>query len=95
MKLGAWLLAMCEPLIARILLSLGVSVVSVVGFEALVGQAKALFLDKFSGLPIDMLNLFLYLGGGQALGMILGAYTVRVTLSSIGTASRFFAKTPG
>lgn len=92
MKLGTWLLAMCEPLLGRILASLGMSVVTIVGMSAVIGQLKTQFVSEMGGLPSDMLNLFLLSGGGVALGMIFGAVSTRVMLWQIQNATKILGK---
>jgi hypothetical protein len=95
MRFGTWLLAMAEPVLARILLSLGFSVVSIVGVEAAVGQLKTAFVTQVNSLPADMLNVFLFAGGGVGLGMVLGALATRLLLWSIQNATKILGAAPG
>lgn len=88
MKLGTWLLAMCEPLLGRILASLGFSVITIVGMQAVMTQLKNQFVNQMNSLPGDMLNVFLLSGGGVALGMVFGAVSTRVMLWQIQNATK-------
>jgi cell division protein FtsX len=92
MKLGTWLLALCEPLLARILLSLGFSIVTVTGFDLSVNAVKNQLIANVNTLPADMLNLFLVSGGGIGLGIIFGAITTRVTLWMIKNSVQMLGK---
>lgn len=95
MKLGTWLLAMMQPLIGRILAALGFSVVTITGFELVIDQLKNMVRDGINTLPADMLNLFLYAGGGQGLGMILGAITTKLLLWQVQRATQILGRNPG
>ncbi len=95
MKIGTWLLSMMQPLLARILASLGFSVVTITGFELAVGQVKDLVKSGINSMPADMLNLFLYAGGGYGLGMIFGAISTRLLLWQIQSATQILGRNPG
>lgn len=95
MKFGTFLLALVEPLLAKVLLALGFSVVSIVGVEAVVGQLKDGLVNSFNGLPSDMLQFALLLGLGKAVGIIFGAVTTKLTLWAIQNATQLLGKNPG
>jgi hypothetical protein len=95
MKFGVFLLALVEPLLAKILIALGFSVVSIVGVEAVVGQLKSALIGSMNGLPSDMLQFALLLGIGKALGMIFGAVTTKLTLWAIENSVKLIGKNPG
>ncbi|MFT4299086.1 MAG: DUF2523 domain-containing protein [Aeromicrobium sp.] len=80
MPLVAWLLGMVSSLVGRVLLALGMSVVTIVGFEAAIGTLKNAVSGGANALPVDVLNLFLLAGGGAAINIIFGAISFRVTL---------------
>lgn len=88
MKLGTWLLAMMQPLVARILAALGFSVVSIVGLQAALLGLKSQFVSSLNSLPADLIQLFLLGGGGVALGIIFGAMTTRMVLWQIQSATK-------
>lgn len=88
MKLAVWLLALVEPLIAKILMSLGLSLVSIVGMDVVIGQLKDMVKSKVNALPADLLNVFLYAGGGVALGIIFGAIATKLLLWQISNATK-------
>jgi hypothetical protein len=95
MKFGTFLLAMMQPLIARILTVLGFSVVSIVGMTAVVDQLKTSIVSGVTGLPADMGNFFLLCGGGVGIGIIFGAVATRMLLWQIKNATHILGKNPG
>lgn len=95
MKIGTWLLSLAQPFIAKILLALGFSVVTIVGMEAVIDQVKTLVTGGVNSMAPDMLNIFLLAGGGKALGMILGAITTKVMLWQIQSATKILGVNPG
>ncbi len=88
MPIGTWLMAMMAPLTARILVTLGFSVVTIVGMDAVISGLKAQFIAQVGAIPSAGLNLALLAGCGQALGIIFGAITTRLLLWKITSATR-------
>lgn len=95
MTLATWFLALAQPLLGRILLSLGFSVVTITGFNLSVQALKTQFVDAANAMGADILNLFLIAGGGTAAGIVFGAITVRVTLWQISKSTRILGVNPG
>lgn len=95
MKLGTWLLAMMQPLIAKILVSLGFSVVTITGLTVILNTLKS---DAINGLGLispQTLNLFLLAGGAQGLGIIFGACATKLMLWQIQSATKILASNAG
>ena len=92
MKVGTFLLALVQPLIARVLAVLGLSVVTIVGTDQVLQALRDQLKRSFTGLPVDMLNLFLLAGGGLALGMILGAIATRFLLWQIQRSTQILGR---
>lgn len=95
LKIGTWILALVQPLIARILTALGFSVVTIMGMDVVIGQVKTRVQSSVNGLPADMLNVFLLAGGGVALGMVFGAITTKLVLWQIQSATKILGVNPG
>lgn len=80
---GTWLVALAAPAIRKILVSVGVGVVSYVGVQAALttalGEAKA----AWSGLGGDAMSLIELSGASTALSIIAGALTARLTLVAL------------
>lgn len=88
MPIGTWLLAMMGPLTARILVTLGFSVVSIVGMDAVISGLKNQFIAQVGSIPSAGLNLALLAGCGEGMGIIFGAITTRLLLWKITSATR-------
>jgi len=88
MKFGTWLVAMVQPLLAKILLSLGFSVVSIVGMTSVIGGLKASFLSQAALIPAAGLQLATLAGCGVAIGIIFGAITTRILLWQISQGTK-------
>lgn len=95
MKFGTWLLAMMEPLLAKLLLSLGFSVVTIVGMDSVLNTLKAEAIAGISSMPADWLNFALYLWIGKGIGIIFAACTTKLMLWSIQNATSMLGKAPG
>jgi hypothetical protein len=75
MTWATWLIGMVGPLAARLLASLGVSLVSVTGLSVALGQLKALVQSNIAGGANDALLLGGLYGFWEALGMVFGTLT--------------------
>lgn len=94
MKIGTWLLSLVSPFIAKILLALGFSVVTITGFEAAIDQVKQQLVGSVNALPADLLGVFLLAGGGKGIGIILAAVAVKVLLWQISSATKILGVNP-
>lgn len=94
MKFGTWLMAMMQPLIAKILVSLGFSVVSIVGMDLVVNQLRDAVISGVNTLPADLLGLFLFAGGGVSMGIVFGAVATKLLLWQIQSATKILGVNP-
>lgn len=90
-QLALFLLSLVRPLISRILLALGIGLVSVVGINTVIDQIKDILVNSIGGLPADVFGLFLLSGMGQALGIITGAITTKILIVQATKALRFMS----
>lgn len=88
MKVGTWLAAMMQPLVARVLVALGMQVVTITGMGVAIGTIKNLFLQHIGAVPAAGFQLALLAGVGTAFGMIFGAITFRLALWQIQNATK-------
>lgn len=95
MNLATFLMALCQPLVGRVLVSLGFSVVTITGFDLVIGQIKAAIVASTNAMPAVTLNLFLIGGGGVAMGIVFGAITTRLLLWQISKSTRLLGINPG
>lgn len=94
MRMGTWLLAMMQPLIAKILVTLGFSVVSIVGMDLVVNQLRDAVITGVNTLPADLMGLFLFAGGGVSMGMVFGAVATKLLLWQIQSATKILGVNP-
>lgn len=79
MNLASWLIAMVGPLVSRVLVTLGLSMVVTAGVALVATTLKNLILQHLGGMPgasVQLLGLF---GVWEAVGMWFGALTFAVT----------------
>jgi hypothetical protein len=79
MTIAAWLVAMVGPLVARVLLSLGLSMVTVTGAALALSTVTDQVKASVNTLPAEALAIGGLLGCWQAIGIICGALTFSVT----------------
>lgn len=88
MPLAAWLLSMVGPIIGRILLAIGFSVITITGMDLVIEQIKNQLISGAGALAADAFALFQISGGGLAMGIIMGAINTRVALWTVSKATR-------
>lgn len=95
MNLATWLLALVQPLIGRVLVALGFSIVTITGMQVALNAVRDQLIGGVNALPADMLNVFLLSGGGVAFGMVMGAITTRFVIWQIQSSTRILGVNPG
>lgn len=93
-KVGTFLLSLVEPIIAKVMMVLGVSLVTIVGFDLLLQELIDITQNSLGGLPSSVLGLFHLAGGGIALGLVFGAIAVRFFLFQIQKATQVMSNNP-
>lgn len=91
-NLTVWVLALVQPLISRILIALGFSVVTITGFTAVISQLKQLVITHLGSVQAAALQLVLLSGIGVAIGMVFGAITTRLVIWQLQNATRILGK---
>ena len=81
--LAPFLIGLVGSIVERVLVSLGMSVLTIKGVDTVIGQMKQTVVRATNALPGDMLNLFLIAGGGVAINLIFAAITFRLTYWSV------------
>ncbi len=79
MTLAAFLVAMVGPLVARILTSLGLSLVALAGLTVAYDQLKSTIMASIGGLPAAAVQLGGLYGIWECVGLVLGAVTFCIT----------------
>ena len=94
MKFGTFLLALVEPILAKLLITLGFSVVSIVGVDAALNTIKGLVQSNISSASA-ILEFAMYIWIGKALGLIFGACATKLMLWNIQNATKILGKANG
>jgi hypothetical protein len=90
--LGTWLLAMAQPLLAKILISLGMTITTVTGLTFAYSTLKSQIESGFNGMPAAALQLVALAGFPVALGAILGAVVFVITWHTLTSATKLVFK---
>ena len=83
-----------QPLIAKILVTLGFGVVSIVGMDAVLNGLKTTLIANINSMPVVWLDFALYLWIGKGIGIIFGACSTKLMLWSIQSATSILGKNP-
>ena len=86
------LLGISGSVVARVLLSLGMAVVTVTGVAVVISTAKAQMLSSLGAIPTAAMQLIGLSGGWIALGIIFGAMTTCVSYWTITKATSILGK---
>jgi len=91
MPFATFLLAMVQPLIARILVTVGFSLVTFTGMTVLFDTLTAQAVSAWGGLPATILQLAGLAGIGEALSIITGAIATRILIWQLTKSSQFLS----
>ena len=92
MNLGAFLLALIGPLAVRVILALGMSVVTFTGVDAALTGLISMAQSNWSGIGADVLGLAGVAQVPACLGLICGAMSARVAAWVAASAARWVTK---
>lgn len=67
----------------RVLIALGIGVVAYNGMDTTLGWLESMIQAAIAGLPADLSQLLKFMGVGEAVSIIFGALTGRLTISGI------------
>ena len=94
MGIGAFLLALVQPIIARILVALGMSIVTFTGMGLLMEQVTQAVQSAWGGLPGAILGLAGLAGLGEGLSIVFGAIATRVLIWQLTKSTRMLMSNP-
>lgn len=94
MKFGTFLLTLVPSLLGKVLLSLGFSVVTIVGVDAALATIKGLIASNLAQAG-NIIDFALYLWIGKGIGVIFGACATKLMLWKIQNATKILGKTNG
>lgn len=92
-NLTIWLASMVPSLVGRVMLALGLGVLTITGIDLAWNSLRATLLSSISALPVDVIGLLGLAGVGDAIGWILGAITARVTLAALTQSAKIVGAT--
>lgn len=92
MNFAAFLASMAAPIVARVLMALGFSVITVTGVTLAIDQLKTMVVSNIGAAPVAILQLGGMLGAWQGLGMVFGAITFAITLKGLTSLSGWIGK---
>lgn len=78
------LLNVAGSLVGRVLIALGLTVVSYTGVDTVLGKLKADAIGALMGLPPDLVAMLGYMKVGVCISIIASAVAVRMGLSGLG-----------
>lgn len=80
---GEWLIRMVEPVVARVMVSLGIGYVTFTSVQDILDGVIQSVTTAFNGLGSKVLQIISLYGLPEALGIILGAYVFSLTVISL------------
>lgn len=81
------LLNIAASLVGRVLIALGLSVVTYTGVSASISWLQSGAISYFGGLPASVLGMLALLKVGECISMVVSAITVRLTLDGLANGS--------
>lgn len=87
----AWILAAVWPLAKKVLVSLGIGVLTYGGLSLIAQQVQNEVVGLWGQVSGDMLSMASLLGIPQSFGVLLGAIMARVALIAVGRLGRISA----
>lgn len=91
MQLAAWLIALAWPIAKKILVSLGIGMISYGGLSLIGDQIESAVLDAWGQIGGATLAIATLGGIPQAIGIILGAINARLAYMVVGRLGKVTA----
>lgn len=94
MGLAAFFLSLVQPIISRILVALGMSLVTFTGMTLVMDQITQAVQSAWGGLPGAILGLAGLAGLGQGLSIVFGAIATRILIWQLTRSTRMIMSNP-
>ncbi|OYY94267.1 MAG: hypothetical protein B7Y41_08085 [Hydrogenophilales bacterium 28-61-23] len=88
MNLAAWIASLVPSLVGRVLAALGMGLITIGGLTVISTQLLAYITSSIGGMPADILGLLGLAGLGDALNIVVGAITARLSLYALTQSSK-------
>jgi hypothetical protein len=95
MTVAAWLVAMMQPLISRILVVLGLSLVTYTGLDFVLNGLVTAVQTSWGALPATTLQLARLAGIAEGLSIIGSAIATKILLITLQQSQSLFVRTAG
>ncbi|WP_411679639.1 DUF2523 domain-containing protein [Aeromonas hydrophila] len=80
MNIAAWLLSIAGPIVTRILIQLGIGIVSYAGVITAVNTLISSARNNYNNVPSDILAIFAIGGFNDAFGILVAAIAARLSV---------------
>lgn len=91
MPVAAWLLSIAWPIVAQVLVSMGIGVLTYTGLSLIGGQVQGAVVSAYGGLTGDMADVLGLAGIPQGMGIILGSINARIAFIAVGKIGKVTA----
>lgn len=81
--IGVWLIGLVTPLVRRVLVALGIGLVTYTGLDYILSQVQSLVIASMGGMTGASAQVAAILGFQQSVGIILGALSARLALTQL------------
>lgn len=88
MNLAAWIASLVPSLVGRVLAALGMGLITIGGLTVISSQLLGYITSSIGGLPADVLGILGLAGLGDALNIVVGAITARLSLYALTQSSK-------
>jgi len=83
LPLAGFLIGLVTPIARKVLVALGIGLVTYVGYSQLIDQVKSHIITQMSGLPAKTMQIITLYGLPESLAIILGAFTTAASISAL------------
>ncbi|TXI36674.1 MAG: DUF2523 domain-containing protein [Methylophilus methylotrophus] len=83
MTWAAWILALVAPIAKKVMVSLGIGILTVTGFDMAMDSLTGLINQSIGGSTADILGIATMMGIPDAIGIMLGGITSGATLVAV------------
>jgi hypothetical protein len=80
MTWAVWILGLVAPIAKKVMVALGVGILTVTGFDLAIGQLTTLINQSIGGTTADILGIATMMGIPEAIGIMLGGITSAASL---------------
>lgn len=81
--IGVWLMSMVTPLVRRVLIGLGIGLVTYTGMSGILSALQNSVVSSMGGMTGASAQVAAILGFHDFVGIILGAITTRMTITQL------------